>query len=186
ASKRLLGYVNWRLYRHAYHRREVVDALVADLHGAAPDHIAVTGDLVNIALEQEFGTAREWLEHLGPPDRVTLVPGNHDIYVRATARHARDTWDARMLGDVDTHGADEFPFVRRREPLALIGLSSAHPTAPFFASGKLGSDQIARLARLLPQLADCFRVVLIHPPPPGHRPWPHRVVAQKPLARVPA
>jgi 3',5'-cyclic AMP phosphodiesterase CpdA len=183
-SKRLLGYVNWRLHRHAYHRREVVDALVADLHGAAPDHIAVTGDLINIALEQEFGTAREWLDHLGPPDRVTLVPGNHDVYVRATARHARNTWDARMLGDVDTHGPNEFPFVRRRGPLALIGLSSALPTAPFFASGKLGADQIARLAALLPQLADCFRVVLVHHPPLGRRPWHKRLIDATPFLQV--
>src|SRR5262249_58367145 len=77
-----------------------------------------------------------------------------------------------------------FPFVRRRGPLALIGLSSALPTAPFFASGKLGADQITRLAALLPRLADCFRVVLIHHPPLGHRPWHKRLVDATPFLEV--
>src|SRR5215470_5993435 len=83
AGKRLLGFVNWRLRRHACHRREVLDALVADVAAAAPDHVAVTGDLINLALEAEFGPARAWLARLGAADRVTMVPGNHDIYVRA-------------------------------------------------------------------------------------------------------
>ena len=59
ASKRLLGYLNW----HPQARRASIaamcsTAIVADLHGAAPDHIAVTGDLVNIALPAEFANAR--------------------------------------------------------------------------------------------------------------------------------
>ena len=54
AGKRVLGYVNWTRNRHKYQRREVLDALVADVRAQTPDHIAVTGDLVNLALEAEF------------------------------------------------------------------------------------------------------------------------------------
>src|SRR5664279_4271725 len=61
-GKRALGYLNWTRNRHKYHRRDVLDALVADMQAQAPDHIAVTGDLVNLALEAEFGPARAWLE----------------------------------------------------------------------------------------------------------------------------
>jgi 3',5'-cyclic AMP phosphodiesterase CpdA len=86
AGKRALGYVNWTRNRHKYQRREVLDALVADMRAQAPDHIAVTGDLVNLALEAEFAPALAWLESVGPPDRVTAIPGNHDAYVSAT-RH---------------------------------------------------------------------------------------------------
>ena len=82
AGKRLLGYVNWRRNRHKVHRTEQVDMLVRDLKSRAPDHVAVTGDLVNIALEAEFAQARAWLHGLGSPHDVTLVPGNHDAYVR--------------------------------------------------------------------------------------------------------
>src|SRR5262252_1964285 len=158
AGKRLLGFVNWRLRRRACHRRAVLDALVADVAAAAPDHVAVTGDLINLALEAEFEPARAWLARLGAADRVTAVPGNHDIYVRATAHRAAGAWAAHMsdteLGDAEPAQRPlRFPFVRRRGPLALIGLCTALPTGPLLASGEVGPEQTARLAALLPQLA---------------------------------
>jgi 3',5'-cyclic AMP phosphodiesterase CpdA len=71
-------------------------------------------------------------------------------------------------------GEVKFPFVRRRGPVALIGLSSAIPTAPFMATGRLGAAQLQRLAAILNELMakSVFRVLLIHHPPlsaPGHR-----------------
>src|SRR6266705_648952 len=83
AGKRALGFLNWHRRRRAIHRPEVLDLLARDLAAAGADHIVVTGDLVNLALAAEFAPARAWLGRLGPPDRVTLVPGNHDAYVRA-------------------------------------------------------------------------------------------------------
>ena len=65
AGKRALGYLNWTRNRHKIYRREVLDALVADMQAQRPDHIAVTGDLVNIALAAEFAPARAWLESVG-------------------------------------------------------------------------------------------------------------------------
>jgi 3',5'-cyclic AMP phosphodiesterase CpdA len=182
ANKRLLGFANWHLRRHACHRGDVLDAVVADLTAAAPDHIAITGDLINVALDEEFAPARAWLDRLGPPDRITVVPGNHDVYVRATVHHAERFWEARMRGD--DQSPDLFPFVRRRGALALIGLSTALPTGPFLASGKLGGAQMARLAELLPQLKDTFRIVLVHHPPLGRRARHKRLVDAAPLLRV--
>jgi len=188
-SKRLLGFVNWHLRRHLCHRHDVLEALAADLVAAAPDHIAITGDLINIALEEEFAPARAWLDGLGPPERVTFVPGNHDIYVRATAQCAVRRWGDYMRPDGAGAGtaastAAPFPFVRRRGPVALIGLSTALPTLPFAASGKLGAAQLARLAELLPQLRNAFRVVLIHHPPLGRRARHKRLVDAAALLRV--
>ena len=99
--KRVLGYANWRRRRHVIHRAEALDAIVADLRRAAPrpDHIAVTGDLVNIALPFEFERARRWLERLGSPQQVSLVPGNHDAYVAAAARHRERHWAQYMEWD---------------------------------------------------------------------------------------
>jgi 3',5'-cyclic AMP phosphodiesterase CpdA len=165
ASKRVLGWAHWRRTRHKIHRAERVEALVRDLKAQAPDHIAVTGDLVNIALAAEFAQAHAWLQTLGPPHDVTLVPGNHDAYVgSALAAHAPQ-WGEFMRGDDTTAHDLAFPFVRRRGPLALIGLTSAVATGPFMATGRLGPGQIARLEALLPRLAGHFRVVMIHHPP---------------------
>ena len=89
AGKRALGYLNWTRNRHRFHRRDVVDVLMSDLRAQVPDHIAITGDLVNLALEAEFAPALAWLETIGPPERVTVVPGNHDAYVRSTGHLPR-------------------------------------------------------------------------------------------------
>jgi len=160
-GKRATGYFNWTRNRHLVHRSDVLARIVADLKAQAPDHIAVTGDLVNIAAAGEFPPARQFLETLGPVHDVTLVPGNHDAYVRAGIRYCDQHWGGYMRGDHEI----SFPFVRRRGPLALIGLSSAVPTAPFMATGCLGSEQITRFSELLERCAHCFRVVLIHHPP---------------------
>ncbi|HEU4806304.1 MAG TPA: metallophosphoesterase [Nitrobacter sp.] len=166
AGKRALGYLNWKRNRHAIHRRDVVDMLVADVRANVPDHIAITGDLVNLALPGEFTQARAWLESVGKPADATLVPGNHDAYVRVTKKQTSE-WAEYMHGDAARAGAPlSFPFLRRRGPLMLIGLSSAVPTAPFMATGRLGSNQLDLLDRGLLQLADDpnFRVLLIHHP----------------------
>lgn len=164
AGKRVFGFLNWTRNRCKYHRREVLDALVADLKTQAPDHIAVTGDLVNLALEAEFKPALAWLESVGPPDHVTVIPGNHDTYVRATRHHHGEVW-AHYLGGDDPR-AGIFPAVRRRGPLALVSVSSAVPTAPLMATGRLGRKQLGALEQVLAQLAteQAFRVLLVHHP----------------------
>src|SRR2546430_17429685 len=80
ASKRALGYLNWTRNRHKYHRREVLDALVPDIRAQHPDHIAVTGDLVNLALEAQFAPSPPWLGSVGAPEHITTLPGDHDAY----------------------------------------------------------------------------------------------------------
>jgi 3',5'-cyclic AMP phosphodiesterase CpdA len=166
AGKRVLGYLHWTRTRHKYHRRDVLDLLVSDLQAQSPDQIAVTGDLVNLALDKEFAPARAWLESLGQPDRITAIPGNHDAYVRATRHRFAESWSSYLAGDERLDGADLFPALRRRGPLALIGLSSAVPTPPLMATGTLGSTQLEALDRLLARLSaqDAFRVLLVHHP----------------------
>jgi 3',5'-cyclic AMP phosphodiesterase CpdA len=164
AGKRALGYLHWTRKRHKYHLCDVLDALVKDMQAQAPDHIAITGDLVNLALEAEFAPSRAWLESVGAPDRVTAVPGNHDAYVRATQHRFAEAWGNYLGGDDATGAA--FPSVRRRGPLVLISLSSAVPTPPLMATGTLGQTQLEALEHLLAGLSadQAFRVLLIHHP----------------------
>lgn len=163
-NKRITGYLNWQRRRRFVHDAGVLAKLVADLKAHKPQHIAVTGDLANIALPKEFVRGREWLQNLGDSEHVSFVPGNHDAYVSAGMGYAIRQWGDYMCGDLD---AADFPYLRRRGPLALIGLSTAVPTAPLMATGRLGDDQLARLAELLGELKreSAFRVVLIHHPP---------------------
>ena len=161
-GKRGLGYINWHRGRKKIHRPEILDATIHDLKASAADHIAVTGDLVNLSLPDEYNRARGWLQTLGSPRDVTLVPGNHDIYVRSVQQAPAKYWADYMRGD---DGLDRFPFVRRRGNVALIGLSTALPTAPLLATGRLGKRQLARLLEILDQTHGSFRIVLIHHPP---------------------
>jgi 3',5'-cyclic AMP phosphodiesterase CpdA len=174
-GKRITGYLSWRLKRAAVHRREVLDILADDLAAQRPDHIAVTGDLVNISLGDEFVQARRFLETLGPGDTVTVVPGNHDAYVAMPWARSTGLWSDYMTGrhagegDAERAPRDEkdFPFIRRLGDVALIGVSTAVPTAPFIAAGELGPQQLERLASMLDGLGrdGLYRIVLIHHPP---------------------
>ncbi len=164
-SKRLTGYVNWRRGRSVSHDMAALAAILADMEAHKPDHIAFTGDIVNIGLAAEFPVARAFITRLGAPDRVSFVPGNHDAYVRSSMLPLSTSLGPWMASDGST--VSDFPFVRRRDGLAIVGLSSAVPTLPFLASGRIGKRQAARLMESLAALRDegLCRVVLIHHPP---------------------
>jgi 3',5'-cyclic AMP phosphodiesterase CpdA len=163
-GKRVTGYFNWQRKRRFIHNPAVLAAITADIKRQAPDHVAVTGDIANIAIAAEFPRGRDWLESLGTPRDVSFVPGNHDIYVPEAAAFAARQWGAQMSDDEGTGG---FPYLRRRGNVALIGVTSAVPTAPFLATGWVGTKQLAALAVLLNTLKaeKLFRIVMIHHPP---------------------
>ena len=182
ASKRVLGYMSWRRRRRHEHRPEMLAALSADLHAIAPGHTVVSGDLTHIALPEEFLEARDWLRELGPADAVTVVPGNHDRYVRTRWAESLGLWSSFMSSDhasADLGAGQLFPLLRVRGPLAFIGLDSAVPSPPFMATGRLGKRQLERLADILERLrgSGLLRVlVLHHPPVPGEEKWRKRLV----------
>ena len=177
-NKRMFGYVNWQR-RRFQHQREMLDRLVADMLAHTPDHIALTGDLVNIALPAEFRQARRWLDEVGDPASLTVIPGNHDAYVPFLRAPGFDHWrpfmSANAGGETFANGqAHAFPFVRILGNVALVCLSSARPTIPGMASGWLGGGQMRRVGPMLEALGrDGYcRVVLIHHPPlPGMTSW---------------
>jgi 3',5'-cyclic AMP phosphodiesterase CpdA len=180
-GKRAVGYFNWRTRRGIHHSPDFLSALVADMKKRGFDHLAVTGDLVNLGLPDEYNLARRFLDSLGEGKNVSMVPGNHDAYVRGTALLHIDLWKEYIAGDGPAQNAGiagaAFPFLRRRGDLAIIGLSTAIPTAPFLATGKLGTAQLMEFERLLKITKEehRFRVVLIHHPPAGIH-SPHEVL----------
>ena len=161
ASKRVFGYINWQRNRRHALGADVLAALVNDMIRHTPDHICVTGDLVNIALPEEFENATAWLSDLGDPGIVSVIPGNHDAYVPGAKDRAARMW-ARWSCDAHRRG---FPFARRRDGVLVIGVSTAIATPPFVARGKVGTKQARALANLLDANDDAFKVVMIHHPP---------------------
>lgn len=179
ASKRAIGYLNWQRNRASKFTTAHLDGLVADLKVQTPDHIALTGDLVNIAIDAELEPARRWLDALGSPQNVSVVPGNHDAYVPGALRKASDAWGPYMRGD-ETNLAGAYPYIRRRGDIALVGVSSARASAPFLATGHVSTGQAKLLRQQLETLGreGLFRVVMIHHPPVrGSTDWHKRLVA---------
>ena len=184
-AKRLSGWASWQLSRRHHHSPSVLAAAIRDVQSQAVDRILVTGDLTHVSLEQEFRAAASQLEALGTPEKVFLIPGNHDCYVPVSAACSWDLWSPYLCGvrsaDLDAELAgclapvreesgaprhEDYPTLRVHGRLATIGLCSTIPTPIFQAGGRLGASQLDRLERLLSVLRDrnLCRVVMIHHP----------------------
>lgn len=175
--KRIVGKLSWELRRRQLHDPVIAAMIAADIHEMAPDHVALTGDVINISAHAEFPHAARWIGSLGVPDKLTFVPGNHDCYVHCGWDYGLSNFAPWMSGDMNVNDtqvneitAVPFPFVRLRKNVALIALNSAVPRGLRDAGGRLGPVQLQSLQLLLRDIRErgYARIVLIHHPPlPG-------------------
>jgi 3',5'-cyclic AMP phosphodiesterase CpdA len=173
-NKRLTGWANLRLKRNAVHHTELVHAIARAVSEGGYDHVICTGDLTNLALESEFAAVRAIFDRELDldPARVTVVPGNHDLYTRGarTTRRFERYFADWLRSDLPALAAETsaglFPVVKLRGDLAIVGLSSAVPRPPFVAAGELGKAQLDALARILahPEVASRTVIVALHHP----------------------
>jgi 3',5'-cyclic AMP phosphodiesterase CpdA len=165
-SKTALGVRGWQR-RSRYHAAASLEATVSAMRACCPDHILVTGDLIQVGQATEFREAAAWLWTVAAPEHITVVPGNHDAY-------RPGSWEAgrKILAP---YVPVEYPVVRRIGCVLLIGLSSAVPTAVGMASGRLGAAQLdaLRLALRQGRGEGLFRLVAVHHDPcmMGMRQW---------------
>lgn len=171
ATKRITGYVNWHRNRRKHLFGNALEMIIEDIAEKQPDHLAITGDMVNLASGLEIRLVRQWLQAIATPETTTLIPGNHDAYVPGARDEAVSAWYPYIRGDDDPADSPPrenlFPTYRERGPVAIIGCSTAIATPPFSASGYFSSRQARITAELLTQAGKrgLFRVVLIHHPP---------------------
>jgi 3',5'-cyclic AMP phosphodiesterase CpdA len=184
ANKRWIGAMNLLTNRARHYHTAAFEDMVVDLNAQRIDHILCTGDVTNLALQQEFEFARTLFDRLalGPSD-VTVLPGNHDAYVAEgvplfaalfapySTTDPGWEWTDADRDPEDDHDDLHWPIVRIRGSLALVGTSTSRATPWFTAYGRVGAGQLARLAKVLadPRLAGKARVVAIHHPPAGKR-----------------
>jgi 3',5'-cyclic AMP phosphodiesterase CpdA len=180
AGKRAVGFINLAVNRVRKHKMRLLEALRLDLRAQAPDHLALTGDLSNLALEGEWRAALAWIDLCGvPPESISVIPGNHDAYVpkAVESRAFERLFAPYMASDLprDPGGAD-YPYVHLRDDVALVGVSSSVATGDLGAWGRIGEAQLGRLEATLraPELAGKTRVVMVHHPPVVHKPGEHR------------
>ncbi len=171
-NKRLTGYANLILRRGRVHRREYLLAVLSAAVARA-DHLVVTGDITNLSLEHEYEEARALLDEAAQRTEVTVVPGNHDIYLPSTHRRRRfpHHFDQFLQSDLPELARDlpagRFPCVKLRGGMAIIALSSGVPRPPFIAAGYVGHAQLEAFEAVLahPEVRRRTPIVLIHHPP---------------------
>lgn len=174
ANKRWIGAANLLTNRSRHYHVAAFEQMVDDLNAQQIDHVLCTGDVTNLALEQEFRFARARFDKLARgPEHVTVIPGNHDAYVAEGIGLFAQIFDEYHRSDPgwEWPGGERWPIVRVRGELALVGVTTARETAWFSAYGYVGDEQLARLRTALadPRLAGKVRLVAIHHPPAGRR-----------------
>jgi 3',5'-cyclic AMP phosphodiesterase CpdA len=176
-GKRLSGFLSWTFRRQLVYQRSILDRLTEAIAAEAPDHLILSGDLVQIGLEEEIDQVRSWLADLAPAKQVFFVPGNHDVYARDSWAAVRRHWQFVLPGPVQDKPDSptvSYPFTRDMGNVRLIGASSACVTPVFSSRGAMGQEQINRLDALLTEARNqgfmpCL--VIHHPPLPGMSPW---------------
>ena len=152
---------------------------------ARPDHIVITGDLINLSLEEEIARAKIWLEAIGNGKDVSIVCGNHDAYIKGMLEVAIQSWQDYLIGDEQKPVIDNssFPTLRKRGPCSLILVNSAIPTKPFNATGLFDQGQAIKLEQMLHQEKNNCRVILIHHPPVENATSPSKELVGQQLFR---
>lgn len=168
ANKRWIGGLNLLMNRGRHHQTEIFEAMVRDLNENPVDHILVTGDVTNLALDEEFRFAKTLFDTLNlTPDQVTVIPGNHDAYVQKGATFFKKHFSEYYTSDTEMAEDTVWPCIRRRGGVTIFGLSTSLQTPWFTAYGVVGKDQLARLrsALLDEKYKDTLRLVAIHHSP---------------------
>lgn len=158
---RALGMAELLMGRARRFRLDRIEAVVQRVRELEPDHILITGDLTTTALPSEFREAARVLAPLlEAPERVTVLPGNHDRTTRRSFRLRRfeESFGAYMPEMT-------FPWLRRLdEETAILGLD---PTRSHFAPrGALPPEQFKRARDLVadPETRPSRLIVACHYP----------------------
>lgn len=167
-NKRLSGAVNLVAGRAKKHTHGAVVCALEALRAQGCEHLIVTGDLTNLALEAEFRGVKAVLNRYFDDGHLTVVPGNHDFYTRESANHERFqrfVYGGRAPGNLAYGAHGLWPFVQLvGDEVAVIGLNSAQPRPWFVAAGRLSDEQLSDLSRALelPEVRARFVIVALH------------------------
>lgn len=181
-GKRVLGYQSWYRKRRHQYTVDVLRPVTRAVRGEAADVIVVSGDLVHLGMADELRQAGEWLDSLGKPEQVLVIPGNHDCYHPQSWPLIRNAFGPYLALQGEPEGPrDGYPLLRRSGEVAIIAASTAEPTAWWSASGSLGRAQRQRLEKVLTQARESFTFLVLH-----HPPLPDMAPRRKSLRDAPA
>jgi 3',5'-cyclic AMP phosphodiesterase CpdA len=141
----------------------LLDPLLTVVREAAPDLVAISGDLTQRARSYQFQQARSFLDTLPKPQIV--VPGNHDIPL-----HNLFARFVEPLTKYKRYITDDLQPVYEDEEVAIVGVNTARSLV--FKGGRINETQVSRLRDKFCSLRDeVVKIVVTHHPfdlPEGH------------------
>ena len=158
--------IGGRQKRYA-HSRRTIERILEEGVTHQVDHVIASGDLTAYATRWEFEQVREAFGPLGDdPSRLTVIPGNHDVYTPGAynTRRFEQYFGHLLRSDLPEYVRDGgFPFVRLvGDGAAVIGLMSARvPPVPGLSFGVVGRKQLGALRDALHDERLKHRAILV-------------------------
>jgi 3',5'-cyclic AMP phosphodiesterase CpdA len=165
------------------HGKNLVE-LLKDIKQRECDHIVITGDLVENPEVREFQYVKEILSHfdLLHPEKLSVIPGNHDIFGGAPnsvmfftfqlickQTNTKENEEKFIQTFQDTLPEDKsFPYLKVIDNIAFIGINSMDKWSvkknPEGSNGMISKGDFKKIKKILSQkeIKEKYKIVLIH------------------------
>ena len=127
------------------------------------DHLVVTGDVTFSGEPREFERAADLLRPFADAKKLSVVPGNHDVWTEESVETARFLRAIGPDGKGMRRAAPSYPHVvPLGDEVVLVALDSArYGEDPLTTPGRLGSEQLRAARELAREHSKEGRAVLL-------------------------
>ncbi|HPQ72008.1 MAG TPA: metallophosphoesterase [bacterium] len=140
-------------------------ALLADLSNQRVKHVVITGDITNVASEDEFVMASKFVKKLRLIANVTLIPGNHDVNIQRLTAFGEDAKLDRYIEYFgDERWKNQFPYFQAINDICFISLDSTCFNPLLNSRGSISEGQLDRLNDMFhrPEARNSYKVLVLH------------------------
>lgn len=157
-----VNFLSFGRAKDAADRRYRLLRAICQAEAGGASHFLMTGDMTEDGLPGQFESLAEVLTQSGvDPERITLVPGNHDLY---TDDHA---WDLALSGPLAPWATtSRLGSLIVRDGIAILPVSTSFKQHYLFSGGRLGSHNARRVdwaARQAKAMGCALGIGLHHP-----------------------
>lgn len=162
-GKMITGYLNYRIRRKKKYPVEAIKALIRRVKSLPYDLLIISGDFTNVSHQNEFLESKKILNFL-LDERVFVVPGNHDRYVRL-ALEPVDLFHFTFsnFSGTQVESCNHYLKVLELKNYYVIGWDSNSPSMIGDASGFLEQCVVDETLKFLQDKSKPYFVVCHHP-----------------------